>query len=297
MSNFKESIKVDLNSTKKSSNRTSNRTSTSQKNTRTKTKKRIKHYRLTPKGKKFLIKSGIVLLLSSTAIPGCNYAINSLQNNQQSENAITQTLTDRLSNLPVIESDALTESELRQVEYNPVIENNNLVLKDRVEYLKDSLYEVEGWNNNNDVKNLFYDIHTSQMAILKYKIACAIGEDGYEINSQNDLNSLGNDSIQLRSNVDKDHPDDAYIIINTPTRLALSGEENLGPELNSLINKLCYLPATGGTYEDLKKLLDFDLSNVIIKYNPEDLTFSMHKCPDSKQQVFPQLQNHDDEER
>lgn len=180
---------------------------------------------------------------------------------------------------------------------NSIVDSYNLVLKDRVEYLKDSLYEVEGWNTNKDVQNLFYDIHTSQIAILKYKIACAVGEDGYEINSQNDLNSLGNDSIQLKSNVDKDHPDDAYIIINTPTKLALSGEENLGPELNSLINKLCYLPATGSTYEDLKKLLDFDVSNVIIKFNPEEKTFSMYKSPDTRQQHLPEPQSDYDEER
>lgn len=209
MSNFKESIKVDLNSTKKSSNRTS----TSQKNT--KTKKRINHYRLTPKGKKFVIKAGIFSLLSaSTLIGGC---YNSSKNAQKQTDTIIETVTGSENNIPVIEKDSLTESELRQIEDNPIVDNYNLILQDRLDYIsKDLQLPIRDIDAKypDEVKHLLQDMQLAKLSALKYKIACATGFDGYEINSESDLTSPRYGKISVMNNVRGDIPSNAYIMIN-----------------------------------------------------------------------------------
>lgn len=98
-----------------------------------------------------------------------------------------------------------------------------------------------------------------------------------------------------------------WLIIGTQftNEIAASGETGLGSELNSLINKICNL-TVANSYEEVQELLDFDMSQIIIKteLNPEtrERTFKMYKCPEvqqqGQQQDFSEPQNNDyDEER
>lgn len=88
--------------------------------------------------------------------------------------------------------------------------------------------------------------------------------------------------------------------INPTNEIAASGEMGLGPELNLLINKICNI-TTVSSYEEVQELLDFDMSQIIIKteLDPQTRarTFSMYKFPDTKQKHISNPQNDYDEER
>lgn len=236
---------------------------------------------------------------------------NSGKDNQSStviaKSSFFKDLSDFLST-PLVLKSSLTESELKQIESNPVVDSYNSELQSKFLTISQSLPIMnEDARYPDEVKFLLSDIQKAKLAILKSKIASSIGIDGYEINDISDLTSINRSKIRIDNHVDNAPPNVPYIMLSnslTPSGLnneiAAFDEKDLGPELNSLINKICNL-TTATSYEDVKKVLNYDLSNIIIKskLNPKDnkRTFSMCRCLDAKEQAPSQLQNHDDEER
>ena len=134
---------------------------------------------------------------------------------------MVETVPDNEDNLnfatvPTIGKDTLTESELRQIEDNPIVDNYNLILQERLNYISNDLQLPfsEYGAGSDDIKHLLQDIQNAKLSVLKYKISCATGFDGYEINNEDDLTYLKPGSISLLTDVHNGISDNAYIMIN-----------------------------------------------------------------------------------